>query len=354
MKISLLKFKKFKNYKKVLINLFLASNLTLIATGSAELNLASPSASSEESTSSAQSDQSLLQIVYPARTFQLDPTGLFYEDEIEVRFKDDVSQEIKLSLANGYNAKIVRELPRSKLTLLQVDSAQREEILASLENNPNIEYAEKNYIVRVLEGSGGGWSDGYTCWPNDYYYCLSSQWGLLKIRAKEAWNIKRGTSSNYVAVLDSGIDYRHRDLGLNNDGAGGKVVKGFDFTNPWESPNDPIDDSDVSHGTAVASIIGAKTDSIYDIAGIDWYARLLAIKVVWSNGQGEKGLTAEGIYEAVDGYNGRVKVINLSQGFNEDVASLRNAVNYAISKGVYVVAAVNNSTTTNCFMGFPF
>src|SRR3990167_4481770 len=92
MKIFLPKFKKLKNYKKVLINLFLASNLTLIATGSAELNTSTDSANLNNATDSAnlsiERTPAVSNIVHTPVT---EPSGKFYENQISVKFKDGVS-----------------------------------------------------------------------------------------------------------------------------------------------------------------------------------------------------------------------------------------------------------------------
>jgi len=77
------------------------------------------------------------------------------------------------------------------------------------------------------------------------------------VGAPQVWNLNdhsgqpvRGRGIR-VAVIDTGIDYTHPDLG-GCFGAGCKVAGGYDFYN---NDNDPFDDN--GHGTHVAGIIAA-------------------------------------------------------------------------------------------------
>ena len=349
-------FKKLSKFRRGFLALFLTSNLILLSTGSAELNTSTDSANLNNATDSAnlsiERTPAVSNIVHTPVT---DPSGKFYENQISVKFKDGVSPESKLAVVEANNAAIIQELPYTGITVLKVDPARRESILASLASDPNVERVKRNYIMRALEGGGGGGGGGSSCITNDYYYCYDqlASWGLRKIQAPEAWNIRKGDPSKYIAVLDTGIDYNHYDLGLATNG--GRVVKGWDFFNPFEYPNDPMDDSSNSHGTIVSGILGAKTNNYNGMAAVDWYAKIVAIKVLGPNGLGPTDFGAEGIRFAVDNYP-NLKVINMSVGQTQvDDPDLKNAVKYAQDHGVYVVAGTANSQSgvTNCFMGFP-
>ena len=71
-----------------------------------------------------------------------------------------------------------------------------------------------------------------------------------------------------VAIIDTGIDYTHPDLG-NGFGAGHRVIGGYDFVN---NDSDPFDDN--GHGTHVAGIVAASGV----VTGVAPAASLLAIK----------------------------------------------------------------------------
>ena len=161
--------------------------------------------------------------------------------------------------------------------------------------------------------------------PNDSYF--DEQWAFGRIQALEAWQITSGSQEVIIAVLDTGIDQTHIDLA-------GKVIASINFT---QSPT--VDDID-SHGTHVAGIIGAIADNGVGIAGLAYNCSLMNVKVADDKGFVDTKSVAEGIVWAVD--NG-AKVINMSLTLTEPTQALEDAVDYAWSKGVILVAAAGNN-----------
>src|SRR3989338_3316842 len=89
-----------------------------------------------------------------------------------------------------------------------------------------------------------------------------------------------------VAIIDTGIDYKHPYLG-GGFGPGYKVIGGYDFIN---KDNDPMDDN--SHGTHVAGIVAANAPTY---TGVAPEASLLAYKVLDSGGSGSQSVVLAGI-----------------------------------------------------------
>ena len=141
-----------------------------------------------------------------------------------------------------------------------------------------------------------------------------------------------------VAVIDTGIDYTHPDLG-GGFGPAYKVIGGYDFLN---KDSDPMDDN--GHGTHVAGIIAADGD----IIGVAPSAKLLAYKVLGSDGSGSMSLVISAIDAALDPngdgiYNDRADIISMSLGGSGDPDDpVCVAVEEAISLGVVVVIAAGN------------
>ncbi len=175
--------------------------------------------------------------------------------------------------------------------------------------------------------------------PNDPRY--PAQWNLSRVGAPSAWNqaasrgmsaqgmaslLSRGTP-RMVAVVDTGIDDSHPDLN-------GKVYDGANFVDG----GDYVDDH--GHGTFVASLIGAITNNGIGMAGLSPNVQLLAVKVLNAGGGGSDFGVAQGVVWAVE--NG-AQVINLSLGTFYDSQVMHDAVDYAISNNVLVVAASGNS-----------
>ena len=195
--------------------------------------------------------------------------------------------------------------------------------------------------------------------PNDPSY--PQQWGLAKINCPAAWDRTTGSANITVAVVDSGVDLNHpqlaplllpgRDLvdwGPNPNPPGALWVLEGDFAGV---DNDPQDE--VGHGTHVAGTISCLSNDGVEVAGVTWQCRLLPVRVLARarnivtgqvKGTGSSADIAAGITWAVD--HG-AQVINLSLGGSGDTAVERNAVAYAISRGVVVVAAMGNDGTNN-------
>ncbi|RZT15501.1 S8 family serine peptidase [Fictibacillus sp. BK138] len=162
------------------------------------------------------------------------------------------------------------------------------------------------------------------------------------IKASEVWKKKDSNGSHLtgkgitVAVLDTGIDYKHPDLG-GGFGKGMKVVNGYDLVN---NDNDPMDDN--GHGTHVAGIVAANGN----IKGVAPDATLTAYKVLDKDGGGFASDIIKAIDLAINRENNPypADVINLSLGGSGDGTDVvSQAAQNAVDSGVVVVAAAGNS-----------
>ncbi len=193
--------------------------------------------------------------------------------------------------------------------------------------------------------SRGTWGQGY-----------DDQWALKRIGftakddATSAWRIEDGSSSAViVAVLDTGLDYRHPDFarrnlwrnehesknGIDDDGNG--YVDDLHGWNFLERNDDVADLS--GHGTFVTGIIAARTDNGEGIAGINRGVKIMPLRVLNFLGAGHAVKVAEAIYYAVE--NG-ARVINMSLGSPGDSAAESRAMRYAADRGVLIVVAAGN------------
>ena len=142
-----------------------------------------------------------------------------------------------------------------------------------------------------------------------------------------------------VAIVDTGIDYTHPDLG-GCLGPGCRVIGGYDFVN--DDP-DPMDD--MGHGTHVTGIVGASGVS----TGVAPDVTFLGYKVLSANGSGSFSDVIAGIEAAVDpdgdpNTDDGADVINMSlggPGRPDDAVS--KAVDAAVELGVTVVVSAGNS-----------
>lgn len=170
------------------------------------------------------------------------------------------------------------------------------------------------------------------------------------IGAPQMWNTYGADGRGIrVAVLDTGIDYTHPDLG-GGLGSSFKVIGGYDFIHGNANPMD-----DHGHGTHVAGIIAANGTA----KGVAPGASLLAYKVLDASGSGPISVILAGIDRAVDpdqnpATNDAPQVISMSLGGPGDANDpLSQAVDAAVNAGVVCVVAAGNSGSGYSTLGSP-
>jgi type VII secretion-associated serine protease mycosin len=156
-----------------------------------------------------------------------------------------------------------------------------------------------------------------------------AQWFLRELKIEQAHRISAGAGVT-VAVVDTGIEADHPDLA--GQVAGGVAVGRGD------NQGGPLVDDD-SHGTAIAGLIAAKGGGPNNALGIAPRAKLLSVRTTATSEGSYANDVAAGIRWAAD--NG-AKVINLSLGSGAPSPTETEAVGYALSKDVVVVAAAGN------------
>ena len=183
---------------------------------------------------------------------------------------------------------------------------------------------------------------------------FDKQWGPQQVRAPQAWPTSDG-SGTVVGIVDSGVDLQHPDLSA-------KLVPGATFLDcgatscgngDWESGPATRQASKSPHGTHVAGIAAASTDNGVGIAGVAPAAQIQPVKVLDEEGGSFEDIAA-GVRWSTD--NG-ADVINLSLGalpgvqalvITGVITDLQDAIAYARSNGVVVVAAAGNDFASIC------
>ncbi len=270
-------------------------------------------------------------------------SGEYVPDEVIVKFREEVSRARANNLLETLSAQDHKTLftPEKKFnsqfSQIKLPKSQSvEDAIAMYNSDPDVEYAQPNYIYRI------------TATPDDPDY--GQLWGLHNtgqsvngttgtpdsdINAPEAWDTVTDCSNVIVAVLDSGINYDQRDLALNMWNGGSSYPNhGYDFS---DNDNDPMDLN--GHGTHVAGTIGAYGDDNTGLVGVCWNVQLMAVRVMDGAGNGFTSTIAQGINFAIDQ---GAHIINASLGGPNDTV-IQEAVNKAESAGVILVASAGNS-----------
>ncbi|MGW3949835.1 type VII secretion-associated serine protease mycosin [Streptomyces sp. NPDC004752] len=182
----------------------------------------------------------------------------------------------------------------------------------------------------------------------------AQQWALSALHTDEVWRTTKGKGVT-VAVLDTGVDADHPDLA-------GNVLPTKDFVGFGAEPGDV---AWAKHGTAMAGIIAAHghgPGNADGVMGIAPEARILPVRVILEDDDSARAKArstrgnalAEGIRWAAD--HG-ADVINLSLGDDSDSAhpepSEDEAVQYALKKGVVVVASAGNGGDKGDHISYP-
>jgi serine protease len=214
--------------------------------------------------------------------------------------------------------------------------------LRALASDPRIARVEPNYLRRPFRV------------PNDSHYVL--QWNLKAVHMEQAWDTTTGSTSIVVAVVDTGILAQHPDLQ-------GRLVDGYDFISDpqsaadgdgWDAdPHDEGTDSATSsafHGTWIAGAIGATSNNLMGIAGVDWRCKIQPVRVLGvKNGSGKDTDIAAGIRWAagvpvpnVPPNKTPAQVICIPFGGPGRSVLLNKAIKDAQDRGAIVVASAGN------------
>ena len=164
--------------------------------------------------------------------------------------------------------------------------------------------------------------------PNDTE--INEQWYLERINAFDAWNITTGDPSVKIAVLDTGIKCSHYDIGTGSDG----------YSNVNNSMGYNATTFTNEHGTAVASIIGAKTNNMQGIAGIAGGNHCQGATIIpyYITETPTSFIVGTAIKDAVDQ---GVNVIQMSLG-TDSTSFMKSVLDYAYNHNVTVICASGN------------
>ncbi len=280
--------------------------------------------------------------------------GGYRDGEVLVRFAAGTTEAEKQALLNSYGMVEAKEFPITNASLLTLpESLSVPMAIDTLGRDPRVSLASPNNTYVSLK-----------LIPNDPLF--GAQWdkdntganGLVSdadIDAPEAWEtFGTGTREVVVAVIDTGVDYRHEDLfanmwqnpgeipnnGIDDDGNG--YVDDVFGIDPADRDTDPMDEDD--HGTHVTGILGAVGNNGIGIAGVNWNVKIMALRNLGTNG----GTTAAAI-ESIDyatrmrlQYGVNVVVSNNSWGGGPYNPFLEDAFRAGINAGIVPVMAAGN------------
>jgi len=234
-------------------------------------------------------------------------------NQLTIQFAPGTPPEQQVAYVQQLGGAIERNLGAINTVVVTIPDAVSAQVLPP---SPIVVQAEPDYYVVAQQST-----------PNDPLY--SQQWALPVMNVPDAWPLlPPDTPSIAVAVIDSGICANHPDLA-------GRILPGYDFIQSDTTPQD-----EYGHGCGVAGVIAANPNNSQGIAGVAPNTRIMPLRVLDAQGSGTYSNVAAAMIYAAD--NG-AQIINLSLGGASPSTTLENAVNYAVERGVLVVAAAGNT-----------
>lgn len=287
-------------------------------------------------------------------------------DELTLVFKEAPSaREIK-QLEQEFGIKLIRS---NRLGYYDFQVQNKQKVLTTYE-----QLTRNSAIQEVFANSIGE----YILTPNDPQY--GSQWHLEQsndadIDCEDAWDITTGDSTILVAVLDSGTDWTHEDLGLGSDTYQNIYLNSGE--DAWSNPNNPatgngIDDDGNGfvddwkgwdfnnanndsrgpfyHGTHVAGVIGAKTNNGTGISGIAGGNNSPGTGIM-PIGVGDSAPSTAALDDAIlYAMDNGARVIQLSLTV-ASTSAINTALQTAYTNGVFIVCSSGNGSSSS--IGYP-
>jgi subtilisin family serine protease len=293
------------------------------------------------------------------------------DGEVLIRYRDGYALAQHAQIESHAEADESEPVGRRGVRRLHSRRFRTSELLETLKLDPDVEFAEPNYILYAATQ------------PNDPSF--TSLWAMLNtgsnpiggggvagadIDATTAWTITTGSRANVVGVVDSGVDYNHPDLFANMWSAPAQfsvVINGQTITcaagthgfNAMTKTCDPMDDN--NHGTHVSGTIGAVGNNGVGVVGVNWTASIMGLKFLGSSGSGntadaisaiEFAIQAKAAFAGSAGAN--VRVLSNSWGGGGYSQALVDAISSANSNDMlFVAAAGNNAQNTDVTPNYP-
>ncbi|TDG16029.1 peptidase S8 [Seongchinamella unica] len=236
------------------------------------------------------------------------------EGQILVKPRANVSQKKFKQILKRKGGKSLGKLRKLNIHVVEVPVNAESAVARALSKNRNIAFAEKDRLVQMAEVI-----------PDDPRF--ADAWHLSTVQAPAAWDVAKANGVT-IAVLDSGVDSLHPDLGI-------KLLPG------WNSVSGNTNTEDIAgHGTMVAGTAAAATNNGRGVAGIAWHASILPVRVSNSGtGAAYTSDIANGLTWAAD--NG-ADVANISYQVSTS-STVISAAKYMRGKGGLVVVAGGNN-----------
>jgi thermitase len=248
-----------------------------------------------------------------------------------VQYKNKATLNALRSESANLNMQILSRHAPGKYVVVDIEDSQIPMTLYRLFSNPNIAWVVPNFKLKA-----------FTAPQEHSMVTLRPQWAVEKIKANEAWSKagNKGKKNVLLAVIDTGVDYNHKNLVPN-------MVAGYDFRDNDADPMDLTSAQNPGHGTHCAGIAAGAGNVEEGIIGSGPDVSIMPIRFLGADGSGDLNGGIRSIDYAIEK---GAHVISASWGAavpRNQAGPLIEAVQRADAKGVIFVAAAANDGKNN-------
>ena len=283
----------------------------------------------------------------------------YVPDQVLVRFRTGTAKASQDAVHSALGATVLRSFHTvAGLQVVKLPPGMSvAEALRRYRTDPNVLYAEPDYILHAIETI-----------PNDPSF--TNLWAMQNtgqsggtvdadIDATDAWTLSTGSNSVYVGVIDTGVDYNHSDLsgnmyssatdcntnGIDDDNDGYiDDCHGIDTAN---HDSNPMDDN--SHGTHCAGTIGATGNNGVGVVGVNWRVTVVPCKFLKSDGSGPNSGAIECLDWLAKLKDHGLNIVATSNSYSGGAPSQASAdaIKANLDRGILFIAAASNDNTNN-------
>lgn len=250
--------------------------------------------------------------------------------EYLVKYKNRAGlKQVSQVASTNFGMKVLEQHNAGNYILVNIDESVLATTLVRVAGNQNVEWVVPNFEIKAFTS------------PLDIF-ALKDQWSIAKVQAEKAWTraSNKGKKNIIIAVIDTGVDYKHKNLAPN-------MVPGYDFRDNDADPMDETSDKNPGHGTHCSGIAAGSGLIEGGIVGLGPEVSIMPIRFLGSDGSGDLNAAIKALDFAVEK---GATVISASWGAavpRSQATALIEAIQRADSKGVIFVAAAANDGANN-------
>ena len=260
--------------------------------------------------------------------------------EVIVKLKEGASDE---GVAKAHGLAIGERGYKNAFVVMRGNAGAEHANANALKNDSRVEYAEPNYLRQIdainpnlwAFYNSGGLNMRFSRGGSSGQPIGSGYASLADADQDNIENYATGGADVVIGSIDTGVDFTHSQFT-------GRLIAGRDWVNNDADPSD-----DDGHGTHTSGTMAGSTVGVAGVAGAASHVKIYVQKVC-----GRRGCPSSAIVNAIRAAADvpNMVAMNLSLGGGSSTQAEVDAIAYATSKNVLVIASAGNDgvTTVSC------